>query len=59
MDEYYKVEKLIDRRKNKGKIEFLVKWRGYEEPTWQARTSLYKDIPGIVKNYEKKYGPYN
>lgn len=42
-EEYYEVEKIVDRRKNKkGKVEYLVRWRGYgsEGDTWEPETNL-------------------
>lgn len=42
-EEYYEVERIVDRRKNKkGKVEYLVRWRGYgsEGDTWEPETNL-------------------
>ena len=49
------VEKLVDKRKNKNKIEYLVKWEGYptSKNTWEPRTSLNQTIPQIIKDFEK------
>lgn len=50
----YVVEKLLDRKKEKNKIMFLVKYKGYNEPEWHARKDLFKDIPELIKDFEKK-----
>ncbi|KAG5842019.1 hypothetical protein ANANG_G00173230 [Anguilla anguilla] len=42
-EELYEVEKIVDKRKNKkGKMEYLVRWRGYgfEGDTWEPETHL-------------------
>ncbi|XP_029970506.1 chromodomain Y-like protein [Salarias fasciatus] len=42
-EEYYEVERIVDKRKNKkGKVEYLVRWRGYgsEGDTWEPETNL-------------------
>lgn len=46
MDMMYFIEEIKDKRKNKGRIEFLVKWKDYdsEDNTWEARVDLIKGI---------------
>ncbi|CDQ78237.1 unnamed protein product [Oncorhynchus mykiss] len=42
-EELYEVEKIVDKRKNKkGKMEYLVRWRGYgyEGDTWEPESHL-------------------
>ncbi|XP_034468750.1 chromodomain Y-like protein isoform X1 [Hippoglossus hippoglossus] len=42
-EEFYEVERIIDKRKNKKmKLEYLVRWRGYgsEEDTWEPESHL-------------------
>ena len=46
------VERLLDRKKMKGRIYFKVKWQGYAKPTWEPRSVLIQDIPGMVHDYE-------
>jgi hypothetical protein len=48
-------EKIVSKRKKNNKIEYLVKWEGYNDKfnTWEARTSLIKDIPESIKELEK------
>ena len=36
----YQVERVLNVRKQKGKLEFKIKWMGYEETTWEPKTNL-------------------
>jgi AAA+ superfamily predicted ATPase len=49
------VEKILDKKKIKSKIHFLIKWKGKPDSanSWEPRTNLIKDIPDMVKEYEK------
>ena len=49
------VEKLVEKRKKRGKIEFLVKWKGYpaSENTWELRQRMIQDVPALVKKFGK------
>merc|ERR1711876_134851 len=51
----YEVEKLVDRKRVKDTISYLVKWKGYgmDDCTWEDGASLPNNE--IVK-YEKQYG---
>lgn len=50
------VEKLVDRIKRNGRIYFKVKWAGYpsSQNTWEKRSDLIRDIPEMIREYEKK-----
>ena len=37
-DDVYKIEKILKSRKRRGKVEYFVKWRGYE-PSFNSWTS--------------------
>merc|ERR1719264_480388 len=53
--EVYEVEKLLEKRVKKGKTEYLVKWKGYEdesENTWEPVENL--DCEDKILDYEKK-----
>ena len=39
-EEEYEVEKILDKRLMKGKMEYLVKWIGWEEGTWEPAQNL-------------------
>lgn len=55
-DSVYAAEKLIDRRKKKnGKIEYLVKWRGYslKEASWEPLINIIDDR--LIEDFEKNH----
>jgi len=55
-DEEYEVEKIISKRMRKGKIEYLVKWKGWENPednTWEPIANL--ECKELMEEYEKNH----
>ena len=54
-DEEYEVEKVLDKRTKKGgKVEYLVKWRGYDDPddnTWEPHENL-EGSEAEIKKFE-------
>ena len=56
MGEEYTVEKIVDKRATKnGKIEYLLKWKGYgdKDNTWVAKEKMYCDH--LIMEFEKNY----
>jgi len=55
-DEEYEVQKIMEKRVKKGgQIEYLVKWKNYDDPddnTWEPKDNL-KEAEDIIKRYEK------
>ena len=55
-DEEYEVEKILEKRVKKGgQIEYLVKWKNYDDPddnTWEPADNL-KEAEDIIKKYER------
>ena len=52
----YEVEKILSKRKRYGKIEYLVRWKGYtaEEDTWEKEGNL-GNAREAVEEYKKEY----
>ena len=49
-DEEYEVEKIIEKRIKKGKVEYYVKWKGWDDEgdnTWEPVDNL--DCPVIIQ----------
>ena len=52
-DKYFIIDEIIDRYKKGNRIVFKVMWSGYDKPTEVLRTSLIKDVPEMVKEFER------
>jgi hypothetical protein len=51
-DEEYEVERILDKRTRQGKVEYLVKWLGYEncDNSWEPITHL--NCPQLIQEFE-------
>jgi hypothetical protein len=52
----YIVSKIIKKRNHKGKVQYLVHWKGYSknDDSWVDEDELMKDVPKMVKAFNKK-----
>jgi hypothetical protein len=52
-NEEYEVDAIVDKRSAQGQVEYLVKWKGYEDGdnTWEAVTNLF--CPDRVREFEQ------
>jgi len=56
-EEEYEVEKILNKRKFRGKDRYLVQWKRYtvEEDTWELRENL-ENARDLVERFEEEYG---
>jgi len=56
-EEEWKVEKIMNKRKVRGRDKYLVQWKGCmaEEDTWESRENL-KNTMELVEEFEREYG---
>ena len=52
LNDFYEVDKLVDVKMQNKKIYYLVKWKYYEEPTWEPVEHLKYD-PTLIRNFQK------
>ena len=55
-EEEYEVETIVNKRLRKGKAEYLVKWKGWEDPddnTWEPIAHL--DCKELIEEYERNH----
>ena len=50
------VEKIVAHKKGLLKRQYLIKWKGYDEKTWERRSNIH---PELVSDYEKESDIYD
>jgi len=52
-EEHYEVEKILDSRLYRGKLQYLVKWKGfgYEENSWANENDVF--APRLVRDFHQ------
>ena len=50
----YIIDKIIQKKKIKGKIFYEIKWKGFKETTFEPRTELIKDQQKLIADFESK-----
>ena len=50
----YEVEHIHDTRCHRGKVKYLIQWRGYQERTWEPLENL-KHSSDLVEQFHKQY----
>ena len=55
-EEYYNIEKILDRRRVNGKFEYKIKWEGYpmNQSTWEPMKNLENARP-LIEEYDKTH----
>ena len=51
-DGEYEVEKVIEKRFRKGRVEYFVKWKNYDETTWEPLKNL-ANAEDLIEKFEK------
>lgn len=49
----YKVEMILDKKKEKNRIYYLIKWAGIKDPSWEPKTNLVNTIHDMIKDFEE------
>jgi hypothetical protein len=51
----YEVTEVLDcRRKGRG-FQYLVRWTGYDDPTFESARIIFEDVPELVHNFHRRY----
>ena len=54
-NELYIVEEILDRQKVGGLVNYQVKWKNHSEPSWTGGAGLKRDVPELLRLFDKKY----
>jgi len=51
-EDVYEVEKVLEKRFRKGRVEYFVKWKNYDETTWEPLKNL-TNVQDLIDDFEK------
>ena len=54
-EEEYEVEAILDSKRHRGRLQYLVKWVGYQEPTWEPKTHVIRNAQESVDEFHNKH----
>ena len=49
LEEHWEVERIINHRKRNGEMQYLTKWKGFDETTWEPESNF--DTTEIIEEY--------
>ena len=52
--EIFEVEEVVGKKRIKGRWNYEIKWKGYEEATWEPKENL--NCPQLVSEFEETLG---
>ena len=53
--EEFEVQEILDSRLHRGTLQFLIKWTGYDETTWEPASEIEKHAKETIKDFYKKH----
>ena len=54
-EEEYEVEEILDSCLHRGKLQFLIKWVGYNEPSWQPESDVTGNANEAIEDFYKAH----
>ena len=52
-EEEYEVEKILKKRVKKDKLEYFVKWKNFDETSWEPLANLL-NVRDMIDEFERK-----
>lgn len=53
-EQEWTIEKLVKQRGAGRNKEILVRWKGFDEETWEPRANLEKDVPALMEKFDRQ-----
>jgi hypothetical protein len=51
----YEVAEVLDCRRQGRGFQYLIRWTGYDDPTFESARVIYEDVPELVHNFYRRY----